>query len=421
MKLPSIKEAFSIPWQRTLYIMFFAQMMTAVGFSSIFPFLPLYVEDLGSTTNLSIELLAGLVFSVQAFTMMIASPIWGSLADRYGRKLMVIRSLFGGAAILLLMAFVRSAEELILLRAIQGVITGTLAATNALVASAAPRDRTGYAMGLLQVGLGTGVALGPIIGGVVADAYGYGPAFYITAVLLFLAGVLVLIGVHEEFVPSETKIGRKNFITEWREMLGAPGVRVTYGMRFMTQLGRMMLIPMIPLFVKILMIEQSGVNTFTGLVIGAGSATTTLSAIYLGRLGDRFGHRRIVIVSVFAAAVLYFPQGLVTEGWQLLLLFAIVGIAMGGIIPGVSALLSGFTSPGMEGAVYGFDNSIRAAARSVAPLIGSAVALWFGLRGTFAATGFVFVLAGLLALWRLPQPDGIAEEVPLPQTQTRHW
>jgi DHA1 family multidrug resistance protein-like MFS transporter len=333
---------------------------------------------------------------------------------------MVIRSLFGGAAILLLMAFVRSAEELILLRAIQGVITGTLAATNALVASAAPRDRTGYAMGILQVGLGTGIALGPIIGGVVADAYGYGPAFFITAALLFLAGVLVLIGVREEFTPSETKIDRKNFITEWREMLGAPGVRVTYGMRFMTQLGRMMLIPMIPLFIQTLMIEQSGVNTFTGLVIGAGSATTTLSAIYLGRLGDRIGHRKIVIVSVFAAAVLYFPQGLVTEGWQLLLLFAIVGIAMGGIIPGLSALLSGFTSPGMEGAVYGFDNSIRAAARSVAPLIGSAVALWFGLRGTFAATGFVFILAGLLALWRLPQPDVIAE-VPLPETQTRHW
>jgi DHA1 family multidrug resistance protein-like MFS transporter len=421
MKFPSIKKALSTPWQRTLYIMFFAQLMTAVGFSSIFPFLPLYVKELGSTTNSSIELLAGLVFSAQAITMMIASPIWGSLADRYGRKLMVVRSLFGGAILLLLMAFVRSAEELILLRAIQGFITGTLAATNALVAAAVPRDRTGYAMGLLQVGLGTGIALGPLIGGAVADAYGYGPAFYITAALLLLAGFIVLFGVREEFVPSEERrAGGVNFVTEWRQMLTAPGVSITYGIRFLSQLGRMMLIPMIPLFVQRLLSDESGLNTFTGLVIGVGSATTTLSAIYLGRLGDRIGHRKIVIISIFVAALLYFPQGLVSEGWQLLFLFALVGVAMGGIIPGVSALLSSFTSPGMEGAVYGLDNSIRAAARSVAPLIGSGVAIWFGLRGTFAATGFVFVLAGLLALWRLPQPE-LTVEAPLAETQTRHW
>ena len=72
--------------------------MTAVGFSIIFPFLPLYIKELGASSNLGIEFLAGLVFSGQAFTMMIAAPIWGTLADRYGRKIMVERALFGGAA-----------------------------------------------------------------------------------------------------------------------------------------------------------------------------------------------------------------------------------------------------------------------------------------------------------------------------------
>jgi MFS transporter, DHA1 family, multidrug resistance protein len=150
-------------WQKTLYIMFFAQLMTGVGFSSIFPFLPLYVQELGSSTGLSTELLAGLVFSGQSFTMMLAAPIWGSLADRFGRKLMVERALFGGAIILFLMAFVRSAEELVFLRALQGLVTGTVAAANALVASQAPRERSGYAMGLLQVAMGAGIALGPFL------------------------------------------------------------------------------------------------------------------------------------------------------------------------------------------------------------------------------------------------------------------
>jgi DHA1 family multidrug resistance protein-like MFS transporter len=108
--LRKIHYTLQTPWQRTLYIMFAAQLMTAVGFSSIFPFFPLYVHELGSSTGMNLDVLAGLVFSSQAFTMMLAAPIWGTIADRYGRKLMVERAMFGGSIILLLMAFVRSAE-----------------------------------------------------------------------------------------------------------------------------------------------------------------------------------------------------------------------------------------------------------------------------------------------------------------------
>lgn len=86
-------------WQRTLYILVAAQVFTAIGFSSFFPFLPLYVKDLGSSSGINIEILAGLVYSGQAFTMMVASPFWGRLADSYGRKLMVERAMFGGAVI----------------------------------------------------------------------------------------------------------------------------------------------------------------------------------------------------------------------------------------------------------------------------------------------------------------------------------
>ena len=404
MKL--VKEALAVRWQRTLYIMFFAQIMTGVGFSTVFPFLPLYIKELGSTTSLSIELLAGLVYSGQAFTMMITSPIWGTLADRYGRKIMVERATFGAAILLLMMASVRSAEELVLLRTIQGLVSGVVGAANALVAANTPRERMGYAMGLLQVGLGTGIALGPLIGGALADAFGYGVVFYVTAALLFLAGVIVLVGVQEEFVPVEDREVQGNqFIVKWREILSMSGVFMTYSMNFLGQLGRMMIVPIIPLFVATLVTNTDRLNTFTGLVTGVCSATTTLSAVYLGRLGDRIGHRRVLIFSLLATALLYLPQSLVNEGWQLLLLYALVGVGLGGIIPSVSALLARYTPLGEEGAVYGLDNSIRAGARSVAPMLGSGVALWFGFRGTYVATALVFLLAAFLAAWFLPKPE----------------
>jgi len=404
MILQRLRENFAAPWQRTLYIMFIAQLMTAVGYSSIFPFLPLYVQDLGTSTNLSTELLAGLVYSSQAFTMMLASPVWGTLADRYGRKLMVERSLFGGTVILLLMAFVTTAEQLVVLRGIQGLITGTIAAANALVASIVPRKHTGYAMGLMQVGLGAGVALGPLIGGAVADLLGYSEAFYITASLLLLAGLLVLFGVKEDFTPPNEEQGERfRFIAEWRQILSASGVVLTYSMRFMSTLGRMMIIPIAPLFILTLMDNTARVNTFTGLVIGVSSATTMISAVYLGRIGDRLGQRKILIVCTLIAALLYIPQSMVTAPWQILVLQALVGVALGGIIPAISAQLARLTRPGEEGAVYGLDNSINAGARSIAPLLGAAVAASFSLRATFVATALLFLSMGLLVIWRMPR------------------
>jgi DHA1 family multidrug resistance protein-like MFS transporter len=385
-------------WKRTLYILFFAQMMAVAGFMTSIPFLPLYVEELGTRTNLSTEFLAGLVYSAQAFTMTIASPIWGALADRHGRKLMVERAMFGGTVVLLLMGFVQSAEQLVLLRAVQGLITGTIGAANALVAAATPREHTGYAMGLLQVGIGVGLAVGPLIGGAVADAISYSAAFYVTAGLLFVAGILVWWGVDEHFEPPQTlQNDARSYVAEWRHVLTSPGIPITYGLRFVSGLGQMMIFPIAPLFILSLLPDAANVNTFTGLVVAAASMMTTISSVYLGRLSDRIGHRRILISSAVLAALFYLPQSLVTAGWQLLVLQALVGVCMGGLIPAISALLARYTHEGEEGAVFGLDHSITSAARAVAPLIGAAVAAWFGLRATFVAIAIIYLVAAAIA------------------------
>ena len=393
-----------VSWKRTLYVTVFAQVMTSFGFSSFFPFLPLYVADLGANSQLSVEFLAGLAFSGQAFTMMIASPVWGMIADRYGRKLMVERAMFGGAVVVFLMGFARSAEELVLLRAIQGLITGVIGAHNALVASVVPRERTGYAMGLLQVGLGIGVALGPLIGGLVADLFGYRATFYVTSSLLFVSGIVVWFGVEENFRPPSTgKIDTRTLTQKWNCILSAPGVLIVYSLRFISQFGRMMIYPILPFFIQSLMNNPSRVNTFTGIVVGTNSVFITLSAIYLGRLGDRIGHRLILICCFIGGALAFLPQGFVVAPWQLLVLQALAGAALGGIIPAISALLAKYTPQGEEGVVYGLDNSVNSGARALAPMFGVSVAMWMGLQTTFTAICLLFFMAGLLSLWRLPR------------------
>lgn len=394
----------AVSWKRTLYIVFFAHIISMIGFSSIFPFLPLYVKSLGTITRLSTEMLSGLVFSSQAFTMVIISPIWGALSDRWGRKIMVERAMFGGAVILAMMAFVRSAEELIVLRAAQGLITGTVSAANALVASAVPRKKVGYAMGLLQVGMGLGLGLGPVIGGAVADVFGYRAAFYVTAALLALAGIVVFFGVQEKFTASgSTQDKRPGLFSEWPRLLSSPGVVLLYSLRFINQMGRMIFIPILPMFILSLTGNPARVNSLTGLTIGIASAATAIFAVFLGRWGDRTGHRRILIGCSLFCFVFFLLQAIVNNGWQLLALQALTGAALGGIIPGISALLANYTRQGDEGAIYGLDNSIVSGARAVGPMLGVSVAIWLGLREVFATASLLYLAAAMLALFGLPK------------------
>jgi len=395
-------------WQTTLWIMFIAQLLSAMGFSVTFPFLPLYVAELGSATGTSVEFWTGMAFSSQAVTMAIASPIWGSLADRLGHKLMVERAMYGGALLLLLMGFVRSAEELVLLRLIQGGVTGTIAAANAMLAAIAPRERLGFAMGTLQMGLWSGTAAGPLLGGVLADLLGFRAPFYLTAVLLLVSGLLVTLGVRGGRPQRRGERARQGMLASWRAIFAAPSVRLTYSLRFLSSLGLSMLLPFIPLFIQGLMTGDAPIGTFTGLVVGASSAAGTATAIYFGRLGDRTSHRRVLIGCALASAICYLPQGAVWEPWQLLALQAMSGAAWGGITPALSALLVRYTGSGSEGVVYGLDNAIVSAARAAAPLLGAGVVLAFGLRGIFVLTAAIYGVVALLATISLPEPRPIA-------------
>ncbi len=390
-------------WKRTLAVMVFCQVISAVGFSSVFPFLPLYVKSLGSATGMDIELLAGLVFSGQALSMAVASPFWGALADRWGKKLMVERAMFGGALLLGLMAFVRSAEELVVLRTLQGMVTGTIAAANALVAAAAPRERSGWAMGLLQVGLAAGVGLGPVVGGAVADACGYAAAFYVTSALLALAGVIVAVAVREPHAADHGARPRAGFRREWRHVLGAAGVLPCYLLRFIDSLCRMAFIPILSLYAFQLLADPAGVNRYTGLVIGASSTAAAVAAVFLGRLGDRLGHRPLVFGCALIGGVAFALQVATAQRFAFLLLHIIAGIAHGGIVTGVSALLARYTECGEEGAVYGLDNSVNAAARAVAPMIGVTIGLLFGYRTVFGAVSLFYLAAALIAARGLPR------------------
>ncbi len=401
-------------WRRVLWVMFTAQLLSAIGFSTIFPFLPNFVEHLGSSTGAPVLLMVTLVFSVQGVAMAIASPIWGALSDRWGRKPMVERAMYGGAVVILLMAFVRSSEELVALRLIQGLVTGVVSAATSLVASTAPKERMGYAMGVMQTALWAGVSVGPVLGGLFEYAFGYRAAFVLTAVLLAVAGVLVSTLVRESFVPQprteRSMVGGMG--AAFAHVLRAPGVGVVFLVRFSAWMGRTMIVPFLPLFVTGLMAGAATSGIVTGMAIGAASATGTFTSIALGKLGDRIGHRPILIAGSFATAIVYVPIAFVESAWQLVALYALTGATIGGVLPAISAMLAQLTDRGEAGSVYGLDNAIVSTARAVSPVVGGALvaAVVVGREPVgadyavvFLAAAALFAITGLLAAWRVPR------------------
>jgi len=305
-----------------------------------------------------------------------------------------------------LMGFVTSTEQLIVLRGLQGLVTGVIAAASALVASVTPRQHTGYAMGWLQVGLWSGHAAGPVVGGVLSDLVGYRAIFVVTAAMLLLSGVSVWIGIQDPFVRVPAGEGtRPGLLQGCRRILTNPRLAATLGLRFLTSVGRTTVGPILPLFVLQLLRGSSGVGTFTGLITGVESATSTLTSVYLGKLGDRIGYARVALASAILTAILYLPQGFATDVWQLFFLHALSGFGVGGLIPSLSALLAQHSREGDEGAVYGIENSVTAAARVVAPLLASACALWFSPGAVFLLTALVFVSVALLAALTVSRTD----------------
>jgi DHA1 family multidrug resistance protein-like MFS transporter len=385
-------------WQRNLYAIWVAEMVSTIGFTVIQPFMPYYIRELGVTSLTQVELYAGLSLSLHAGAMVFTAPIWGSLADRYGRKIMVERAILATAFFFALIGFVHDVPSLLVLRTLQGCFAGVTAAALTLVACSTPRDRVGYALGSLQVANYLGALLGPLLGGFVADMWGYRAPFFVTGALMTLGAVPVLAMVKENFQPVTTKEQEGSFWYGLRQVLASRVLFSVFVVAIFLRLGERVLLPILPLFVASLLPLGAAAATVTGLILGVRAATSALGAFVLGRASDRAGHHLVLLFCAFGAAVLYLPQAFVVNATQLLILQTMLGFMLGGTLTTVSAMLSRLSPEGRQGAAYGVYASARSLAATLGPMLGVSVAAGFGLRSSFLFAAGIFGLAAFVVV-----------------------
>ncbi len=388
-------------WRRTLYVMWVAEFVAIAGFTFVMPFIPFYIRELGVTDEQLVPLWAGILATAPAACMVIFCPIWGSLADKYGRKLMVMRAMFGGAVLITGMGLVSNVYQLLVLRLLQGAITGTMVAATTLVSSVSPSRRLGYSMGIMQTGVFVGAAVGPWIGGIVADHLGYRIPFYIAGGLLLAGGCTALLGVQENFsrpTPEEEKANGT-----LRAVANHHGFSAILVVFFLFSLGTTIVAPIFPLFVEKIVGAGGPVASTTGLMIGITGLVAGISATIIGRLGDRMGHKQLLTVSTLVSGLASIPHALVRTVDQLIGLRVLFGMGVGGAQPIINTIIGKITPRNSYGKAYGLTFSAGTLGSVVGPLVGGLVASQLGLRLPFVIMGGLLIAISLVVALRVKE------------------
>ncbi|UNL83167.1 MFS transporter [Priestia koreensis] len=378
-------------WKRTLRILWPANFLQAAGMSLIIPFLPLYIQQLGIHDHDSIARWTGWIFSAQFITAFLFQPLWGSLADKYGRKVMLLRSSIGMGVVTILMGLVTGPGQLLTLRLINGLFSGFISMSVSLQASVTPDKDSGRALGTLQTGQVVGTLIGPLLGGILSEIVGFRAVFFVTGALILLGGLVVMLFVKED-KPSRQQVAKKQK-GDWKALRPLLPVFIA---ATITQIAMMSIQPLITLYTKTLY-TGSHLALIVGLVSAVTGIANLIGSPLLGRLGDKIGQRKILILSLIMSILAFLPQVFATSITVLLVGRFFLGLFIGGMMPSLNVLVKKLAPKNLQGTAFGINSSARFLGNLLGPLIGSTVAAAYSIQDVFFIT-MTFLFVNLIAI-----------------------
>ncbi|HEY4144479.1 MFS transporter [Pinirhizobacter sp.] len=384
-------------WQRNLVVALLGSFSTVFAMTLLLPFLPLYVEQLGVHGHEAIVQWSGIAYGATFLTAGLVAPLWGRLGDRYGRKLMLVRASLGMALAMSLMGLCTSIWQLVVLRLVTGIAGGYSSGATILVAVQSPRARSAWALGVLAAGIMAGNLIGPLVGGSLPPLIGIRATFLGAGALIFIAFLATVFLIRE--VPHEAAAHRKPKV-RWSEL---PDKRIVLAMLatgMLLMFATMSIEPIITVYVATLVADPARVTFVAGLVMSAAALGSILSSSGMGKFADRVGYSRVIVIALAIAALLLIPQAFVSSGWQLIVLRFLMGLALGGLMPCITAVARHNVPDHFVGTVLGYSVSAQYAGQVAGPFLGGFIGGHMGMRAVFLGT-CVLLLIGAFYNWRM--------------------
>ncbi|HEM3560033.1 TPA: multidrug efflux MFS transporter [Streptococcus suis] len=378
-------------WKQNLKVAWLGNFLTGTSFTLVMPFISVFVEELGVGPGL-VEYYAGLAVSTNALAAALMAPIWGSLADRYGRKPMMVRAAFAMIFTMGGMAFVPNVFWLLALRVLNGVFTGYIPNATALIASQVPKDKTGYALGTLSTGAVAGNLIGPTLGGILAEMFGVHTVFLLVGLLYAIVVLLTVFYIREDFVPIKKgeEMSVKEVFEQVKDRQMLVGLFVT---SMIIIAAAQAVVPILTLYVRHLG-QKENLLFVAGFIISLPGMASLVTSGYLGKIGDRIGNHRLLLMALTYSLLINVFCVFAENPFQLGLLRFLYGFGTGALLPSVNSLLTKLTPKEGISRIFSYNQLFNNLGTVVGPMMGSAVAVHMGYD-------WVFYLSSGLVLFNL--------------------
>lgn len=398
-------------WRKNLYILWATQLLAMVGMNLVVPFLPFYVRELGITDPEQLAQWSGIVFAAPFLTAFIATPFWGAMGDKHGQKLMVIRAIFGLGVSQILQGFSQDAYQLLFFRILQGGISGFIASVIALVSSSTPKEKIGYALGILQSSTAGGLVLGPAVGGFLADLVGFRSIFFVVASLCFIGGFVIIKFVHES-PRIQTESAKPSVLHNIKYMFSHPQLRTISIVIVLSQGAALMIEPIFALFIESFKTETRYVSTLTGIIFAIAGIFMVISSPWWGRRNDRVGYKKNLIIALTGTGIAYGCHIIVPHLIVLGFIRALLGFARGGILHTLFSLTNLHAPSERKSGLIGIASSLSVFGNMLGPLAGGWVAGNFGITYVFVISGMIFFLTiGIVSRYLHEIPRSSPDEI----------
>ncbi|QQS37646.1 MAG: MFS transporter [Ignavibacteriales bacterium] len=367
--------------------------------SSIVPFLPLFVRELGITKLNETTFWSGLVFSGPFLVSFFLVPVWGVLGDKYGRKIMILRAIIGLAIAQFLIGFSQDVTQLFIARMIQGLLSGFLPAAMALIAASTPGDKMGYSLGILQSASAAGSVVGPIIGGVISDFLGFRNVFFVVSGLFLVTGIAIVIFIKEN---REEKVTESyTLFQNWKYVITKKEILVPSLLIMLATMGFAFVRPLFVLFIETIEKDIALLPTITGMLYSIIGIFSTVSAAYWGRKVERGGIKKNLLIASSLTAAMYLLHTVVSSAYQLIPIYILLGFGFGAIQPLLFTAIDSYTSKERKGGILGVATSFQILGNIIGPIAAGIIAGFAGLRFSFIITFVLFLTVAVSGFFSL--------------------